>query len=107
MHSIRSSHDFRSAKPLRFALGWRPVPSDWGHAGLVPKARPTEAYLPRFRALALFGRRPPERVVRSSLPASENLHRSRHPLGLPVNCEVGHRFPVLVQITDRVGAGLV
>ena len=35
MHSIRSSHDFRSAKPLRFALGWRPVPSDWGHAGLV------------------------------------------------------------------------
>src|SRR6516164_7962622 len=31
---------------------------------------------PRLRALALFGRRPPERVVRSSLPASENLHRS-------------------------------
>ena len=34
MHSIRSSHDFRSAKPLRFALGWRPVPGigdmlDW------------------------------------------------------------------------------
>jgi hypothetical protein len=39
-------------------------------------ARPTEAYLPRFRALALFGRRLPERVVRSSLPASENLHRT-------------------------------
>src|SRR5437016_3891814 len=37
-------------------------------------ARPTEAYLPRFRALALFGRRPPERVVRSSFPAAENLH---------------------------------
>jgi hypothetical protein len=29
-----------------------------------------------FRALALFGRRLPERVVRSSFPASENLHRS-------------------------------
>jgi hypothetical protein len=26
--------------------------------------------------LALFGRRSPERVVRSSLPAAENLHRS-------------------------------
>jgi hypothetical protein len=26
--------------------------------------------------LALFGRRPPERVVRSSLPASENLHNT-------------------------------
>ena len=30
----------------------------------------------RFSPLALFGRRSPERVVRSSLPASENLHRS-------------------------------
>src|SRR5712691_3742550 len=29
----------------------------------------------RIRALALFGRRPPQRVVRSSLPASENLHK--------------------------------
>src|SRR5437588_12138663 len=39
---------------------------------------------PRFRALGLFGRRPPERMVRSSLPASENLHRSRHRLLPPV-----------------------
>jgi hypothetical protein len=31
---------------------------------------------PRFRALALFGRRSAERVVRSSLPASENLTKS-------------------------------
>jgi hypothetical protein len=31
---------------------------------------------PRLRALALFRRRPPERVVRSSLPASKNLHKS-------------------------------
>src|SRR6202521_945243 len=31
---------------------------------------------PRFRALALFGRRPPERALRSSLPASENPHRT-------------------------------
>jgi hypothetical protein len=41
-------------------------------------ARPTEAYVPRFRALALFGRRLPERMVKSSLAASENLHMSRH-----------------------------
>jgi hypothetical protein len=40
-------------------------------------ARPTERTLPRFRALALFGRRSPERVASSSLPASENLHKSR------------------------------
>src|SRR5207244_10439376 len=47
---------------------------------LLPHQSPAAAlvpYLPtRFRALALFGRRSPERVVRSSLPAAENLHRS-------------------------------
>jgi hypothetical protein len=32
---------------------------------------------PRFRALALFGHRPPERMVRSSLPAAENLRNWR------------------------------
>ena len=42
-----------------------------------PAARPNRASLPRFRALALFGRRPPERVESSVIPASENLHRSR------------------------------
>jgi len=42
----------------------------------------------RFRALSLFGRRPAERVVRSVLPAYENLHASglvhrskEHPYG--------------------------
>ena len=32
--------------------------------------------IPRFPALALFGRRPPRRGVRSWRPASENLHKS-------------------------------
>ena len=42
-----------------------------------PPAGPLSHYLPtRFRALALFGRRPAERVVSSVLPASENLHRT-------------------------------
>jgi hypothetical protein len=44
-------------------------------------ARPTEAYFPRFRALALFERRPPQRVDSSSLPASENLHSNLHSSG--------------------------
>ena len=39
------------------------------------------ATLPRLRALALFGRRPPQRVDSLLMPASENLH----------NC--GHRVP--------------
>ena len=34
------------------------------------------AYVPRFRALALFGRRPQERVEGFVMPASKNLHRT-------------------------------
>jgi hypothetical protein len=34
--------------------------------------------LSRFRALALFGRRPSKRVDSLVMPASENLHNSRH-----------------------------
>jgi hypothetical protein len=39
-----------------------------------PAGLPAHYLLARFRALALFGRRPPERVAGSSLPAAENLH---------------------------------
>src|ERR1700730_2827948 len=46
-------------------------------APATPAALPRHYLLTRFRALALFGRRPAERVVRSVLPASENLHNSR------------------------------
>lgn len=35
------------------------------------------AHIPRFRALANFGRRPSERVDGPAIPASENLHSSR------------------------------
>jgi hypothetical protein len=33
-------------------------------------------HFPRFRALALFGRRPLQRVDSLVMPASENLHRN-------------------------------
>src|ERR1700730_9846153 len=46
-------------------------------APATPAALPRHYLLTRFRALALFGCRPAERVVRSVLPASENLHNSR------------------------------
>lgn len=43
-------------------------------------ARGTAAdHFPRFRALALFGRRPPQPVEGIVIPAAENLHNSRHP----------------------------
>jgi hypothetical protein len=36
-------------------------------------------HFPRFRALALFGRRPQERVDSVVIPASKNLHNSGIP----------------------------
>jgi hypothetical protein len=38
------------------------------------------AYVPRFRALALFGRRPQERVEGFVMPASKNLHNTDMPM---------------------------
>jgi hypothetical protein len=62
---------------------------------LLPHQSPPAAlvhYLPtRFRALALFGRRLPERVVRSSLPASENLHNCRL-THCNIRCAVAYRL---------------
>src|SRR6266436_5411074 len=54
------------------------------HSDHVPRlnlhapAAPPVPHFPRFRALALFGRRPPQRVDSLVMPASENLHMSRH-----------------------------
>src|SRR6266446_6857353 len=52
------------------------------HSDHVPRlnlhspAAPPVPHFPRFRALALFGRRPPQRVDSLVMPASENLHMS-------------------------------
>ncbi len=54
-----------------------PAYPDWLDYVIVEDGRDVgERTLPRFRALALFGRRSLQRVARSSLPASENLHRT-------------------------------
>ena len=45
---------------------------------LLAPAPPPAHYRPRFRALALFGRRLPERASVSSFPASENLHNAQY-----------------------------
>src|SRR6476619_7752 len=44
-----------------------------GQISIAPAAPPVP-HFPRFRALALFGRRPPQRVDSIVMPASENLH---------------------------------
>jgi hypothetical protein len=62
----RSAHQHRTRPEISIALLPHRLP-----------AAPLAHYLPtRFRALALFDRRSPERVVRSSLPAVENLHNT-------------------------------
>ncbi len=66
----------------------RAAPPSWGRhpqtftgheiAARSISARGTAgAHFPRFRALALFGRRPPHRVDSLVMPASENLHMKR------------------------------
>ena len=74
--------------------------------GLLPHQSPAAAlvhYLPtRFRALALFGRRSRERVVRSSLPAAENLHTS----GL-VHRSKKHRHSINSSARSRNDSGIV
>ena len=52
-------------------------------------ARPDRGLLPRFRALALFGRRRPERVVKCSLPAAE-IHLSRPFRTTPINSGIAN-----------------
>src|SRR5258707_9382531 len=53
----------------------RPTPRPNPHSACCTSV----PHLPRFRALALFGRRPHQCVARPSMPASENLHRSCRP----------------------------
>src|SRR6266581_2498148 len=63
------------------------------HSDHVPRlnlhspAAPPIPHFPRFRALALFGRRPPQRVDSLVMPASENLHMSRHSPAASVRCQ--------------------
>src|ERR1700674_3437440 len=47
----------------------------------IEPAAPPGAHPPRFPALALFRRRPTACVDSLGIPASENLHRSRHHQG--------------------------
>jgi hypothetical protein len=56
---------------------------------------------PRFRALALFGRRLPERVVGIVVPASENLRITRLP-----RCKKVGAMPVLVASAITATGGI-
>ena len=70
-------------------------------------AAPPLHHPPRFRALALFGRRPHQRVDSSIMPATENLHKNRHRLSFN---HLGDRkslrptvhWPTLIMLTTVV-----
>src|SRR3977135_4051748 len=94
--------------------------SDWAAPGsnlVQPDARgqipiepaaPTVPTPPRFRALALFRRRPPEHGKGSPLPASENLHisgRSDGP-GAPSSSADLSPAPPLVTRTEYRSRGI-
>jgi hypothetical protein len=63
----------RSRRPLQSNLS-KPEPCD--KIPIAPAAPPR--ILPRFRALALFGRRLQQRADSVGIPASKNLHNARH-----------------------------
>ena len=70
----------RHRRPL--ARSDRPNPCIQSPQATPPRPNPhsarctAAAHLPRFRALALFGRRPRQRVDGLVMPASENLHKT-------------------------------
>ena len=87
LHSLRSHLSSTADRPKRHRS---------------PAASPAH-YLPtRFRALALFSRRSPERLVRSSLPASENLHSS----GL-MQCSKEHPYWMALEASTVLGTRMV
>ena len=78
------------ACPPRCPLSWAPLHADmhvvWccarayhrerrRHAIPIALAAPSALHCPRLRALALFGRRPLQRVVSLVIPATKNLHK--------------------------------
>jgi hypothetical protein len=72
-----------------------------GKISIAPAA-PSVPHFPRFRALALFGRRPQERVDSVVIPASKNLHRSRSRTKQPL----GHHRPDMrpIGVAGKIGA---
>ena len=75
-HNAKVVHAFEASTPFeKITRHSNHVPRLNLHS--VPAALPVP-HFPRFRALALFGRRPPQRVDSLVMPASENLHNKRH-----------------------------
>src|SRR5229473_3150237 len=73
-HNAKVVHAFESNTPFEKLPGTQiNVPRLNLHSA---RAAPPVPHFPRFRALALFGRRSPQCVDSLVMPASENLHSS-------------------------------
>src|SRR5216683_1459357 len=82
-HNAKVVHAFESITPFEKLPGTQiNVPRLNLHSA---RAAPPVPHFPRFRALALFGRRSPQCVDSLVMPASENLHKSRHSRPLVLN----------------------
>jgi hypothetical protein len=73
-HNAKVVHAFKANTPFEKLPGTQITYP--GKISIAPAA-PSVPHFPRFRALALFGRRPQERVDSVVIPASKNLHRKR------------------------------
>src|SRR5882762_1323096 len=72
-HNAKVVHAFESNTPFEKLPGTQiNVPLS------IAPAAPPVPHFPRFRALALFGRRSPQCVDSLVMPASENLHNCGH-----------------------------
>jgi hypothetical protein len=82
--AVLASKQATSVIPIIFATAGDPVGNNLVASLAQPGGNVTGLSLQmgdlagKFRALALFGRRSPQRVARSALPASENLHKTRN-----------------------------
>jgi hypothetical protein len=94
---------------MHVASCWRRVHHRDRHRHTIPIALAAlpGATLPRLRALALFGRRPPQRVDSLVMPASENLHRNGRssPLKIIANRTVCPTRIVINSIQTVLGIG--
>jgi hypothetical protein len=74
-HNAKVVHAFEAGTPFEKLPGTQIT-----YRGKIPiaPAAPPVPHFPRFRALALVGRRPLQRVDSIVMPASENLNIKRH-----------------------------
>src|SRR6266849_4745747 len=101
-HNAKVVHAFESNTPFEKLPGTQiNVPRLNLHSA---RAAPPVPHFPRFRALALFGRRSPQCVDSLVMPASENLHNKRHSPSVLSQADCGR--PPLLGLVHSLGLNI-